>query len=158
MPAILSFVHPVVALAAFVSLVALAALFGVQFEPGEWYEKLDKPPLTPPNRVFGPVWSALYLAIAVAGWLVWRARPGSPTPLTLWGSQLVLNAAWSLLFFGLHRPALALLEIAALLILVVFTTQSFFRVRNLAGALLVPYVVWVAFAAYLNAGVWYLNR
>jgi tryptophan-rich sensory protein len=76
----------------------------------------------------------------------------------LWGSQLVLNAAWSLLFFGLHRPGFALVEIILLLALLIATTVSFFRVRTVAGLLFLPYVAWVCFAAYLNAGFWYLNR
>ena len=100
----------------------------------------------------------LYLAIAVAGWLVWRARPASPTPLALWGGQLVLNAVWSLLFFGLHLPSVALLDILLLLGLAIATAASFFRVRIVAGALFLPYIAWVGFAAYLNAGFWYLNR
>jgi benzodiazapine receptor len=146
------------ALGIFVALVALAAFFGAQFEPGLWYEGLQKPPLNPPNWVFGPVWSVLYLAIAVAGWLVWRDEPGSTRPLVLWGGQLVLNAAWSLLFFGLHLSGLALVEIMLLLALLIATTVSLFRVRALAGLLFLPYVAWVCFAAYLNAGLWYLNR
>ena len=146
------------ALGIFVALVALAALFGAHFEPGPWYEGLEKPPLNPPDWVFAPVWSLLYLAIAVAGWLVWRARPASLVPLALWGSQLVLNAAWSLLFFGLQLPGLALVDIALLVALLVATTVSFFRVRTAAGVLFVPYVAWVGFAAYLNAGLWALNR
>jgi tryptophan-rich sensory protein len=150
--------HAAAALAGFVALVALAALFGSTFQPGEWYAGLRKPPLTPPNWIFGPVWSFLYLCIALAAWLVWRAPRDTTTPLALWASQLLLNALWSLLFFGLHRPGLALLELAVLLTLVVATTAAFFRVRSLAGALLVPYVAWVGFAFYLNAGVWYLNR
>jgi tryptophan-rich sensory protein len=146
------------ALGVFIALVALAALFGAQFAPGPWYEGLQKPPLNPPNWVFGPVWSILYLAIAVAGWLVWRAGPASAGPLVLWGGQLVLNALWSLLFFGLQRPGLALVEILLLLVLLIATTVSFFGVRASAGFLLVPYVAWVSFAAYLNAGLWHLNR
>jgi len=146
------------ALGVFLALVALAAVFGAQFEPGPWYEGLRKPPLNPPNWVFGPVWSALYLAIAVAAWLVWRARPGSAQPLALWGSQLVLNAAWSLLFFGLQLPSLALVEIVLLLAVLLATFVSFFRIRALAGMLFLPYVAWVSFATYLNAGLWYLNR
>ena len=142
----------------FVVLVALAALFGSQFTPGPWYEALREPPLNPPARVFGPVWSILYLAMAVAAWIVWEARPASRLPLTLWGVQLVLNAAWSWLFFGLQLPGLALLDIALLLVVLVATTMAFFRVRTAAGALMVPYVAWVAFAAYLNAGFWWLNR
>jgi translocator protein len=146
------------ALGIFLALVAVAAFFGAQFQPGPWYEGLEKPPLNPPGWVFGPVWSVLYLAMAVAGWLVWRARPASTTPLTLWGSQLILNAAWSMLFFGLHRPYFALFDIVLLFALLIGTTVSFFQARILAGALLLPYVAWVGFATYLNAGLWYLNR
>lgn len=146
------------ALGLFVALVALVAIFGAQFQPGPWYDGLQKPPLNPPGWVFGPVWTVLYLAIAVAGWLVWRARPASSKPLALWGSQLVLNAAWSMLFFGLRLPGLALVDILLLLVLLIATTVSFFRVRTLAGALFVPYAAWVCFAAYLNAGLWFLNR
>lgn len=146
------------ALGIFVVLVALAALFGAQFAPGPWYEGLRKPPLNPPSWVFGPVWSVLYLGIAVAGWLVWRARPASATPLALWGVQLALNAAWSWLFFGLNRPGVALVEIGLLLVLLVATTVAFSRVHTWAALLLVPYAAWVSFAVYLNAGLWYLNR
>jgi tryptophan-rich sensory protein len=146
------------ALGIFVALVFLTAFFGSQFQPGPWYEALQKPPLNPPSWVFAPVWSVLYLSIAVAGWLVWRARPASARPLALWGIQLVLNAAWSLLFFGLHLPGLALVEIVLLLTLLTVTTALFFRVRTLAGTLFLPYLVWVSFAAYLNAGLWYLNQ
>jgi tryptophan-rich sensory protein len=146
------------ALVIFLLLVAAAAFVGAQFEPGEWYAALRKPPLNPPNWLFAPVWSLLYLGIAVAGWLVWRTGRGVRVPLALWSGQLVLNATWSPLFFGLHRPGLALLDLGLLLVLVVSTTVAFFRVRPLAGALLVPYAVWVGFATYLNGGVWYLNR
>lgn len=147
-----------VSLGVFIGVVALAAFFGSQFLPGGWYAELDKPPLTPPSWIFGPVWSLLYLCIAIAGWLVWRARLGSAMPLLLWASQLALNALWSFLFFGLQRPGLALIDIALLLSLIIATTVAFFRVRPLAGALFVPYAAWVAFASYLNAGFWYLNR
>lgn len=156
--AILSGVRSFVPLVAFVALVAAAGLFGAGFEPGEWYADLEKPPLNPPDWVFPPVWSLLYLAIAVAAWLVWREHPESAAPLALWACQLVLNSAWSLLFFGLHRPGLALAEIVVLFLLVALTTRCFFRVRPLAGALLAPYLAWVGFAVYLNAGLWYLNR
>ncbi len=146
------------ALGLFVVLVAAAAFLGAQFQPGPWYAELQKPRLNPPSWVFGPVWSVLYLAIAVAGWLVWRAPDASRKPLALWGSQLALNAAWSFLFFGLHLPGLALVEILLLLAVLVATTASFFRVRPLAALLFMPYAAWVGFATYLNAGIWYLNR
>jgi len=145
-------------LGVFLLLVSAAASFGAQFAPGVWYAALRKPPLTPPNWLFGPAWTVLYLSMAVAGWLVWRAPRKQRVALALWGIQLALNAAWSFLFFGLERPGLALAEIAVLLGLIVATTVAFFRVRRLAGVLFAPYAAWVAFAAYLNAGVWYLNR
>jgi benzodiazapine receptor len=147
-----------VPLGVFVLLVACAAVFGAQFQPGPWYAGLRKPPLNPPSWVFGPVWTVLYLAIAVAGWLVWRARPESALPLSLWAAQLVLNGAWSYLFFGLRRPGAALVEILTLLVVLFITTASFFRVGRVPGALFLPYTAWVSFAAYLNAGIWYLNR
>ena len=145
-------------LGVFILLVACAAVFGAQFQPGPWYAGLRKPPLNPPSWVFGPVWTLLYLAIAVAGWLVWRARPESPLQLSLWAGQLVLNGAWSYLFFGLRRPGAALVEILILLGVLFITTASFFRVGRVPGTLFVPYTAWVSFAAYLNAGIWYLNR
>ncbi len=146
------------ALVAFVALVAATAWFGARFEPGAWYAALAKPPLTPPNWVFGPVWGLLYLSIAIAAWLVWRRPAGRSVALALWAVQLVLNAVWSALFFGLQRPGLALFEIAILLVAITATTTAFWRVRPLAGGLLLPYLAWVAFAAYLNAGIWYLAR
>jgi tryptophan-rich sensory protein len=147
----------VISLFAFIVAVACAAAFGGLFMPGPWYESLEKPPLTPPNWVFGPVWTLLYISIAVAAWLVWRSGHRSKPALTLWALQLVLNALWSLLFFGIERPDLALIDITVLLVILVATTVAFFRTNRLAGALLLPYVAWVAFAAYLNAGFLYLN-
>lgn len=142
----------------FLLLVAAAAAFGVTFQPGAWYEALRKPPGTPPDWLFGPVWTVLYLAIAVAAWRVWRARPGPSTAIVLWGAQLALNAAWSWLFFGLERPGLALLDIGALLGLLAFTTAAFLEVDRTAGLLFIPYVAWVGYATYLNAGLWWLGR
>lgn len=150
--------RPVVSLAFFILLVAGAAWFGAHFEPGSWYASLERPPLAPPNWIFAPVWTLLYLGIAVAGWLVWRCGSANTVPLALWGAQLALNALWSFLFFGLERPALALVEILVLLFLVVGTAVVFFRIRPLAGWLFVPYAVWLGFASYLNAGFWFLNR
>lgn len=136
---------------------AAAASFAAVFQPGDWYEALRKPPLTPPNWIFAPVWSVLYLCIAVAAWLVWRAS-ADRAALALWSAQLVLNPLWSCLFFGLQQSALALVEILCLLGLIVATLSVFLRESRLAGSLLVPYAAWVAFASYLNAGLWYLNR
>lgn len=150
--------HSAVALVVFLALVAAAASFGAQFVPGEWYASLRKPPLTPPSWVFAPAWTVLYLAIAVAAWLVWRSGGDRRRALALWCAQLVLNAAWSWLFFGLQRPGVALVEIAVLLALVVLTAIAFRRIHPLAGLLMAPYAAWVAFATYLNAGLWHLNR
>jgi tryptophan-rich sensory protein len=142
----------------FLLLVAGAAAFGATFQPGAWYEALRKPPGNPPNWVFGPVWTILYVTIAVAAWRVWRVQPGPSPALVLWTVQLALNAAWSWLFFGLERPGLALIDIAGLLTLLVATTSAFFAMDRAAGLSFVPYVAWVAYATYLNAGLWWLNR
>mgnify|MGYP006277177873 CR=1 FL=1 len=149
-----------VPLLVFAALVAAAAATGALFTPGPWYASLERPPLAPPNWIFGPVWTALYLAIAVAAYLVWRRREDRPVgpALGLWGTQLVLNALWSWLFFGLQRPGLALAEILVLLAAILATVVAFGRISRPAAGLLVPYGLWVAFATYLNAGFWWLNR
>lgn len=142
----------------FLGLVAGAAFFGATFQPGAWYEGLRKPPGNPPNWVFGPVWTVLYVAIAVAAFRVWRVQPGPSVALGLWAVQLALNALWSWLFFGLERAGLALIDIVGLLALLAATTVAFFGVDRTAGWLFLPYVTWVAYATYLNAGLWLLNR
>lgn len=147
-----------VAFGVFLLLVALAAASGAMFEPGAWYEALRKPPLNPPNWIFAPVWTLLYLGIAVAGWLVWRKGAATTVPLGFWLAQLALNALWSYLFFGINQTGLALVEIVVLLVMVVSTAVAFLRIDSVAGALMIPYAAWVSFATYLNAGIWYLNR
>jgi translocator protein len=125
-----------------------------------WYPTLDKPTWTPPGSVFGPVWSVLYIAMAVAAWRAWRAQAGNAATVVLrgYGVQLVLNALWSVLFFGLQRPDLALFDIAALWIVLVMTLVRYWRVDRVAGVLWAAYVMWVSFAFALNAAVWHLNR
>lgn len=126
-----------------------------------WYAGLAKPPFNPPDWVFGPVWTALYVLMGIASFLVWRAgweRREVREALGLYAAQLVLNGLWSLLFFGAHSPAWALLDIAALVALVVATTIRFAAIRAPAGWLLVPYLAWIAFATVLNASIWWLNR
>jgi len=146
-------------LAVFVLIVAVAAAFGAMFAPGQWFASLQRPPLAPPDWLFAPVWTVLYLCIAVAAWIIWRAGSGRVSvALVLWTLQLTLNALWSLLFFGLERPDLALLDISMLLATVIATTIAFYRLRRSAGFLFLPYAAWVAFAGYLNAGFWLLNR
>jgi len=122
-----------------------------------WYLSLVRPPLTPPNFLFGPVWSVLYLMIGVAGWLVWR-RQGAGRALRIWGWQLAVNAAWSPVFFGLQRIGLALAVAAALVATVALTVRAFARVHRPAAWMMAPYLAWTCFAAYLNAGFWWLNR
>jgi translocator protein len=136
-----------------------AASLGVLFGPGEWYASLRKPSWNPPNWIFAPVWSLLYVMMAFAAWLVWR-RGGFAKqirPLTLFLIQLILNALWTSLFFGLHSPRLAFVEIVLLWIGIMATLLAFYRVSIVAAGLLVPYLAWVSFAAFLNMTLWRLN-
>ncbi|HEY3396832.1 MAG TPA: TspO/MBR family protein [Armatimonadota bacterium] len=126
--------------------------------PG-WYAGLRQPSFSPPNWVFGPVWTVLYTLMAVAAWLVWqRSGEGHVTPaLALFGLQLALNVVWSLLFFGRHEIGLALADLAALWTAVLMTILLFWPFSPLAGALLLPYLAWVSFAGVLNYALWRLN-
>jgi benzodiazapine receptor len=144
----------------FVGVCVAAALSGVLFPPGRWYEGLRKPSWRPPNWLFGPAWTILYGTIAVAGWLVWREAgwAGAAVPLTIYGIQLVLNAAWSGIFFGLKRMDLAFAELCLLWIAILATIVSFHTVEPSAAWLLVPYLCWVTFAGILNFTMWRLNR
>ncbi len=133
-----------------------------------WYLSLNRPPGTPPNWLFGPVWTVLYVMMGVAAWLVWRratqVAETSPTAasqymrlLRLWGWQLLLNAAWTPVFFGLHRLAMAQAVILLLLAALVATIAAFARVHRQAAALMLPYLGWTCYATYLNAGFLWLN-
>lgn len=125
-----------------------------------WYPSLRKPPGTPPNWVFGPVWTTLYTLMGVSAWLVWerRDRPGAKETLALYGTQLGLNAAWSGLFFTAKSPELGLAGIVPLWSTIGAYTISAWRVSKGASLLFVPYWGWVSYATYLNAGIWKLNR
>jgi tryptophan-rich sensory protein len=125
-----------------------------------WYPTLRRPPLAPPNSIFGPVWTTLYVMMAVAAWRVWRLRRDADVcpALRLFAAQLALNTIWSGLFFYLRNPATALAEIVVMEATILATTFAFRRVDVKAATLLLPYVAWVAFATYLNAGFWWLNR
>ena len=125
-----------------------------------WYGLLEKPVFQPPAWVFGPVWTMLYVLMAVSAWLVWEKADEKPIkiPLVLFYVQLLLNVMWSGLFFGMGRPDLALAEILVLWTLIAVVTVLFFRVRRTAGLLLVPYLAWVSFAVVLNGFIWWLNR
>jgi tryptophan-rich sensory protein len=134
---------------------AAGAVGGLAAAPGVWYAGLDKPPWNPPPWVFGPVWITLYLMIGLAGALAWQGRTtrAGRTGFTLFALQLVLNALWSWLFFRWHRPDLALAELLVLWLAILGTLIAFRRIRSMAGALLVPYLLWVAFAGVLNAEI-----
>lgn len=121
-----------------------------------WFPTLVKPAFNPPSWVFGPVWTTLYVMMAVAAWLVWL-KPGSRSALNLFFLQLALNFAWSLLFFGLHSPALALIDIVALWCAILTTIFAFGQHSSVAAWLMVPYISWVSFATILNASIWWLN-
>ena len=146
-----------VALLVFVALVAAAATFGARFEPGPWYEQLVKAPWTPPNWLFGPVWTLLYVAIALAGWLVWRAKKGFSAPLALWVGQLLLNAAWSWLFFGEHHMGLALLDISLLVLAIGAFIVASAPLSRAASWLFAPYALWTLYALSLNFYAWANN-
>ncbi len=147
------------ALALFVLAVATAAVVGSQFRPGAWYAALVKPAWTPPDWLFGPVWTILYVMIAISGWLVWREAgfAGAALPLAAYSLQLVLNAAWTPLFFGLHRPDLGFAGIVLLWLSIIATVVLFWPIHAGAALLLLPYLAWVTFAAALNLAVWRLN-
>ena len=124
-----------------------------------WYRTIEKPSWNPPDWIFGPVWTTLFILMAVAAWFVWRSAgfAAAAMPLTLFAVQLVLNIAWSWIFFGLHQPGWAFAEIVLLWLAIAATTATFFRSSPLAGWLMLPYLAWVSFAAVLNFTIWRMN-
>ncbi len=124
-----------------------------------WYKMIEKPSWNPPAYIFGPVWTTLYVMMAVAAWFVWKPTglKAAKTPLTLFAVQLALNIAWSWIFFRFHQPGWAFVEIVVLWLSIVATTIAFFSRSKIAGWLMVPYVVWVSFASVLNFTIWNLN-
>jgi translocator protein len=139
----------------------LAATIGAiaSIQAASFYVQLERPAWAPPAGIFGPVWSVLYTLMAIAAWLVWR-KGGfrhRRSELVLFLVQLALNALWSWLFFGWHLGALAFAEVVVLWLAIMATLIVFWRVRPLAGALLIPYLLWVSFAVALNFAVWRLN-
>ena len=151
----------VAGLVGWLALTAVAAAAGAiaSLDAASFYAQLARPSWAPSAGAFGPVWSVLYLLMAIAAWLVWREpRAGErKVALTLFVVQLAFNALWSWLFFAWHQGALALVEVLALLALIVATLVAFWRIRPLAGVLLVPYLAWVAFASELTFIVWRAN-
>jgi tryptophan-rich sensory protein len=124
-----------------------------------WFETLAKPSWNPPSWVFGPVWITLYTLMGIAAFLIWKRKQvsGAKSALVVYGIHLVFNSLWSILFFGLKNPGLAFAEILVLLILIIATIVMFLRINKWAGVMLLPYLVWVSFASYLNYTIWMLN-
>lgn len=130
---------------------------GASFRPGPWYEGLEKVAWNPPNWVFAPAWTLLYLMIAAVGWLIFT-RVNSTWAGGLWLLQLVFNGLWSYLFFGLNNALAALLDISLLMITIAALMLILYPLHTLSFWLLVPYALWVAYATSLNAGIVWLNR
>jgi benzodiazapine receptor len=141
----------------FVAIVlGIGITIGLYNLPGEWYQSLTKPPFNPPNWVFGPAWSILYILIGIAGARTWLREPGA-TGMLLWFGQMVLNYLWSPFFFGLQQPEAALAIIVVMLVLILAFIGNRWPRDRLAALLFVPYAAWVAFATVLNASIVYLN-
>lgn len=141
------------------ALVAAVSAFGARYAPSSWYQGLAKPPWTAPDWVFAPVWTLLYILMAVAAWLVWREGRAARVNIALssYLVQLVLNGLWSWIFFRRQQIGLALADIVVLWIAVLLTCVLFWGVRRTAGVLLLPYLAWVSFAGVLNYAIWSLN-
>lgn len=124
-----------------------------------WYPELKKTPWSPPGWVFAPIWTILYIMIAISGWLIYKAKASDQRSiaLALYAGQLGLNFIWSFFFFSLMSPILGLIDILLLSLLIILTIINTWRVRQLAAILLIPYLIWVIYAATLNAGIWLLN-
>jgi translocator protein len=147
-----------VSLIVFGIVVFAIAYGGSRFKPDAWHAALAKPAWNPPDWVFAPVWTVLYVAIAVAGWLVWRTAGNEWSPaLTFWSLQLASNGAWTWLFFGRHRIDLALIDIGVTLIFIVGFMMVASSLSPVASVLFLPYAAWTLFAGALNAAIWRLN-
>jgi len=125
-----------------------------------WYAAINKPAWNPPNWIFGPVWTILFILMGIALWLIWEKgldKIQVRTAVNIFSAQLVLNIVWSLLFFGLHSPFWAFIEIIALWLMILWTIIAFYRLDKTAGLILIPYILWVSFASFLNFTVMRLN-
>ena len=147
----------VLGLAGFIAAAGVAASSGALFKPDEWYRTLRKPFWTPPPWVFPVVWTPLYLMIAISGWLAWQAGGLATLPFAFYAAQLVFNAAWSGLFFGMRRADLAFVDLILMGFTILVTLIGFAQVSEAAAWLLAPYLLWVTIAGALNLSVWRLN-
>ena len=139
-----------------VVVVALGALIGVANIPGDWYQSLNKPPFNPPNLIFGPVWTTLYVLIGVAGARTWLSAPSS-SRMQFWFAQMALNFLWSPAFFGMESTLLGLIVIIPMLLLIIVFIQHSWKPDRLSAVLFLPYLVWVSFATLLNVSLFILN-
>jgi len=141
------------------SAAALGSVF-TSYSLKTWYLTIKKPSWNPPDKVFAPVWTVLYVMMAVAGWMVWERLPqkGFSTPMVLFFVQLVLNTVWSAVFFALRSPGWAFVEVVILWVFIALTMISFWAIYWVSGVLFSPYFLWVSFASVLNYAVWRLNR
>jgi tryptophan-rich sensory protein len=150
-------------LVASIILCQMAGLIGLIFTTPAiptWYESLKKPFFNPPNWIFGPVWVSLYLPMGISLFVIWQRRKNNPQArkgLVLFFAQLILNAFWSVAFFGLKSPLLGLIIIILLWFAIFFTIQHFIKISKIAALLLLPYILWVSFAVVLNLSLWILN-
>jgi tryptophan-rich sensory protein len=139
----------------------MGSLFTTADTLGNWYADLNKPFFNPPNWIFGPVWTTLYIMMGISAYLVWQKDINSKAVrivLACFIVQLFLNAIWTPLFFGLHSPLLGLIDIVLLLNAIIVTIFAFFQISRIAALLLIPYLAWVSFATVLNASLYLLNR
>lgn len=141
----------------------LAGIIGSLFTMSKiptWYMTISKPELAPPNWIFGPVWTTLFILMGIALYLVWKQgtiRKDVKIALYIFGTQLILNVLWSIIFFGLENPGSAFVEIISLWISILLSIIYFYKINKTAGYLLIPYIAWVSFASYLNFMIWWLN-
>lgn len=152
----------ILALIFFLFITFLAAFVGNYFTMPSiptWYASLNKPSFSPPNWLFGPVWTILYVLMAVSAFLIWQKGENSQAKkaLTFYFIQLTLNTLWSIIFFGWHNLGLAFAEIVFLWFFILLTMINFYKVKKLTGILFIPYILWVSFAAILNFAIWQLN-
>ena len=138
------------------AIVAISLFMGFLTRPGEWYEGLAKPAFNPPSWVFGPVWTVLYVLIAISGWRIWRTAPRSAA-MMLWIAQMMLNWTWSLAFFGAEAPGLAFVIIVAMLATILMFIVHAWKHDGLSAWLFFPYAGWVAFATVLNGTIAAIN-
>ncbi|MDB5196035.1 MAG: tryptophan-rich sensory protein [Flaviaesturariibacter sp.] len=140
-------------------IVAATAAYFTVTGVGTWYKTIQRPAWNPPNWVFGPVWTMLYLMMGIAFFLIWKSSsPYRKVPVLLWATQLVVNFLWSFLFFGKHQIGWAMIDLVVLWLLILLTIFSFARINKTAACLLVPYISWVSFAGILNYTICVLNK